>query len=80
MSKLDQLRDPRVVTALQRYCMSKSLGVAFSSHKNHGANINFGIPGTAEGGTAKWCREPWAADVCAVTVLPRPGGYDGQAN
>jgi hypothetical protein len=66
--------------AAQRACLPAVSGVKFGSLVNYGADLDFGLPGTAGDGCPIWCRKPWMHDEGMINILPRKGGTKGKAD
>ncbi|KAI0155781.1 hypothetical protein BJ166DRAFT_341978 [Pestalotiopsis sp. NC0098] len=74
MSALSNVKPPsEVPTAARRACRPWAYGINFSSLVDHGADTNFGIPGTGGDGTPRFCRVPWVRETGTVYTLPRKG-------
>lgn len=54
-------------------------GLDFSSWRDQGADIEFGIPGIAQS-TAQFWRKTWSPNEGAYNILPRKGGSKGPAD
>lgn len=79
LAVLSSLEKPtKASIAAQRACKATVGGIKFGSLVGFGADIDFGIPGTAEG-RPRWCRKPWMHDEGMINILPRRGGTGGDA-
>ncbi|KAK5684027.1 hypothetical protein LTS10_003891 [Elasticomyces elasticus] len=54
-------------------------GLDFSDWREHGADVEFGIPG-ADSSKPGWVRKTWSANEGAINILPRKGGRKGGAD
>ncbi|KAK5735963.1 hypothetical protein LTR17_007798 [Elasticomyces elasticus] len=54
-------------------------GMDFSDWREHGADVEFGIPG-ADSSKPDWVRKTWSANEGAINILPRKGGRTGAAD
>jgi hypothetical protein len=70
---LSEAKSPTVRTYRQWDCI-----INLTSLADHGADINFGIPGTTGDGRPKFCRVPWGdEEEGTVYILPRKGKTSG---
>ena len=74
------LSDPTEVSkAYTRAMDTSNTGIDFSSWRDQGAGIEFGIPGTATSSVGFW-RKTWSPNDGAYNILPRKGGSKGDAD
>ena len=74
------LSDPTEVSrAYTRAMDTSNTGLDFSSWRDQGADIEFGIPGTGTSSVA-WWRKTWSPNEGAYNILPRKGGSKGTAD
>lgn len=72
------LSDPgQVFKAYDRVMDNSTTGIDFSSWRDQGANIEFGIPGTTTSSVNFW-RKAYSPNVGAYNILPRKGGSKGE--
>ena len=78
---LSKLEGPlSACSASFRACMPRKFGVRMGSLVTFGADLDFGIPGTAGDGRPRWCRKPWMTAEGSINILPRRGGTQGDAD
>ncbi len=73
------LTDPtEVCRAYDRTIDNANTGIDFSSWRDQGADVEFGIPGTTTSKVQFW-RKAWSPNEGAYNILPRSGGSKGSA-
>ena len=71
------LADPTETSrAYTRAMDTSNAGLDFSSWRDQGADVEFGIPGTGTSTAAFW-RKAWSPNEGAYNILPRKGGSKG---
>ncbi|KAK3652057.1 hypothetical protein LTR56_003282 [Elasticomyces elasticus] len=74
------VRDPaEIAMASKRALDMPNTGMDFSDWREHGADVEFGIPG-ADSSKPDWVRKTWSANEGAINILPRKGGRAGAAD
>jgi len=72
------LEDPAEVFKAYEIAMDNhNTGIDFSSWRDQGANVAFGIPGTTTS-TVEFWRKAWSPNEGAYNIFPRKGGSKGE--
>lgn len=80
LKTFSSLPDPtEVFSAYHRAMDTSNTGIDFSSWRDQGADVEFGIPGTNTSTVGFW-RKAWAPNEGAYNILPRKGGSKGEAD
>ncbi|KAF2479689.1 transferase family-domain-containing protein [Neohortaea acidophila] len=79
LTTFSALEDPGEVSrAYEAATDNANTGIDFSSWRDQGADVEFGIPGTCTSKVDVW-RKGWSPNEGAYNILPRKGGSKGEA-